>query len=101
MKVAPLCLVPVGWRFSAAEKIPHLPFDILRDPYRTLPFHVPDDLCHRIFGKYRNQHVDVIRHQMALLDTAFLAARELSCRIAVSCGTFGVNTTWYLHSQVA
>jgi hypothetical protein len=59
------------------EKIPHLAFDILRDPYRTLPFHISDDLCHRIFGRYRDQHMDVIGHQMPLLDPAFLATREI------------------------
>jgi hypothetical protein len=59
------------------EKIPHLALDILRDPNRALPFHVSDDLCHRIFGRYRDQHMDVIRHQMPLLDPAFLAAREI------------------------
>src|SRR6478735_4055235 len=57
-----------------AEKIPHLAFDILRDPYRALPLHVPDDLRHRILGRYRYQHMDMIRHQMPLLDPAFLAA---------------------------
>jgi hypothetical protein len=60
-----------------AEEIPHLAFDILRDPYRALPFHVSDDLSHRIFGRYRNQHVNVIGHQMPLLDPAFFAACEI------------------------
>jgi hypothetical protein len=45
-----------------AKKIPHLAFDILRDPYRTFPFHIPDDLRHRILRRDRYQHVDVIRH---------------------------------------
>jgi len=65
-----------------AEKIPHLAFDILRDPYRALPFHVSDDLCHRIFGRNRDQHMDMIRHQMPLLDPAFLAAREIVKHLA-------------------
>ena len=33
-----------------AEKIPHLTFDILRDPNRVLPFHVAKDLCRRYLG---------------------------------------------------
>src|SRR6476469_1842398 len=65
-----------------AEKIPHLAFDILRDPYRTLPFHVSDDLRHRILGRYRYQHMDMIRHQMPLLDPAFLAARQIVKHLA-------------------
>ena len=60
-----------------AQKIPHLAFDILRDPYRTLPFHVSDDLRHRIFGRYRYQHMNVIRHQMSFLDPALLASRQI------------------------
>src|SRR6476646_3825740 len=64
------------------RKIPHLAFDILRDPYRTLPFHVSDDLRHRILGRYRYQHMDMIRHQMPLLDPAFLAARQIVKHLA-------------------
>jgi hypothetical protein len=51
-----------------AQEISHLAFDILRDPYRTLPFHVPDDLRHRILRRYRYQHVNMIGHPVALLD---------------------------------
>ena len=65
-------------REFVAQKIPHLAFDILRDPYRTLPFHASNDLRHRIFGG-----IDFI-----LPKSSFLRY-------------FGVNTTWYLHSQVA
>jgi hypothetical protein len=60
-----------------AQKIPHLAFDILRDPDRTLPFHVSDDLRHRIFGRYRYQHVNMIRHQMSFLDPALLPSCEI------------------------
>src|SRR5665213_1575177 len=60
-----------------AQKIAHLAFDVLRYPYRTLPLHVSDDLRHRIFGRYRDQHMNVIRHQMSLLDPALLP----SCQI--------------------
>src|SRR6201993_832162 len=60
-----------------AQKITHLAFDILRDPYRTLPFHVSDDLRHRIFGRYRYQHVNMIRHQMSFLDPALLPSRQI------------------------
>ena len=84
-------------REFVAQKIPHLAFDILRDPYRTLPFHLSDDLRHRIFGRYRDQHMNVIRHQMPVLDPALLPSRQivkhlgldavLSCRKAASCDT--------------
>jgi hypothetical protein len=59
------------------QEISHLAFDILRDPYRALPFHVPDDLRHRILRGYRYQHVNMIGHQVAFLDPALLP----SCQI--------------------
>src|ERR1700750_44035 len=60
-----------------AQEISHLAFDILCDPYRTLPFHIPDDLRHRMLGRYRYQHTDVIWHQMAFFNPALLP----SCQI--------------------
>ena len=56
--------------------------DILRDPYRTLPFHVSDDLRHRIFGRYRYQHVNIIWHQMSFLDPALLPSCEIVKHLA-------------------
>jgi hypothetical protein len=56
------------------------------------------------------QHMDMIRHQMPLLDPAFLAARQIVKHLAQMpldlaeqqfLAVFGVNTTWYLHCQVA
>jgi hypothetical protein len=37
-----------------ARKIPHLAFDILRDPNRALPFHVADDLFMTLFPQLSN-----------------------------------------------
>jgi hypothetical protein len=65
-----------------AQKIPHLAFDVLRDPYRTLPFHVSDDLRHLIFGRYRYQHVNVIRHQMSFLDPTLPPSRQIVKHLA-------------------
>jgi hypothetical protein len=66
-----------------------------RDPYRTLLFHVSDDLRRRIYGRYRYQHVNMIRHQMSFLDPALLPSRQIvtwpRCRFilpkAASCDT--------------
>jgi hypothetical protein len=66
----------------AVWKIPHLAFDILRDPDRTLPLHVSDDLRHRIFGRYRYQHVNMIRHQMSFLDPALLPSCQIVKHLA-------------------
>ena len=38
----------------------------------ALPLDVPDDLRHRVFRWYRNQHVHMIEHHMAVLYPAFL-----------------------------
>src|ERR1700739_4415965 len=65
-----------------AEKIPHLNFHILSVPDAGLPLLVSCELSQRIFGRYRNQHMDVSRHQMPLLDPAFLAAREIVKHLA-------------------
>jgi hypothetical protein len=52
----------------------------------------------------------MIRHQMPLLDPAFLAARQIVKHLAQMpldlaeqqfLAVFGLNTTWYLHCQVA
>lgn len=56
----------------------HLAFDILRDRYRIelFPFMYPM-ICATEVGRYRYQHMDVIRHQMAFFDPALLP----SCQI--------------------
>lgn len=45
---------------------------------RTLPFHVPHHLRHRMLWRNRNQHVNMIRHQMPFQNLALLALRQLS-----------------------
>ena len=45
--------------------------DILRDPNRALALDEADHLGNRVFRRDRDQHVDVIGHQMARLDPAF------------------------------
>ena len=37
----------------------------------ALAFDVPDHLTDRIFRRYRQQHVNVVRHQMPFFDAAF------------------------------
>jgi transcriptional regulator with XRE-family HTH domain len=39
-------------------------------------------LGHRIFGRYRDQHVNVIGHQMSLLDPALLPSRQIVKHLA-------------------
>src|SRR6516225_8259148 len=46
-------------------------------PYRTLPLHISDDLRHRILRRYRYQHMNMIGHQVALLDPALLPSRQI------------------------
>src|SRR5208337_1584844 len=48
-----------------------LSLDILRDPNRAFTLDKTDDLGNRVFRRDRDQHVDVIGHQMSLLDPAF------------------------------
>jgi putative transposase len=43
-----------------AEIIPHLPFDILRDPDRALPFHISDDRCRIEEGHQMPDHVHML-----------------------------------------
>src|ERR1700723_3804463 len=64
------------------QKISHLAFDILRDPDRTLPLHISDDLRHRILRRYRYQHMNVIGHQVALLDPALLPSCQIVKHLA-------------------
>jgi hypothetical protein len=50
--------------------------------------------------------MNVIRHQMSFLDPALLASRQIVKYLAqipfyLAEKHLGVNTTWYLHSQVA
>ncbi len=53
-------------------KVSHLSFYILSYPYRTLSFQESDNLRYRILRRYRNQHVNVVGHQMPLLYHALL-----------------------------
>ena len=52
-------------------EILRLTLDILRDPNRALAFDEADHLGNLVFRRDRDQHVDMIRHQMALFDPAF------------------------------
>ena len=44
---------------------------------RALALDVPHYLRHRVFRRYRDHHVHMIRHQMPFLDPAFLLLRQL------------------------
>jgi hypothetical protein len=44
---------------------------------RALALDEPDDLRHRIFRRNRQQHVDMVGHQMPFLDFRFFLQREL------------------------
>src|SRR5215469_5366925 len=90
------------------EEIAQFAYDILRNPNRALSFQIPDHLRNRIFRRDRDQYVHVIRHQMPLFNSAFLAPRQLVeysaqrriCPNSNFLRYVGVNTTWYLHSHV-
>jgi len=43
---------------------------------RTLPFDVPDHLCHRVLRRDRDQHVYVVGHQVPFLDSALALLRK-------------------------
>ena len=67
---------------SGPEMLPHeaalpLPIDP-RQMDRTLTLDKPDHLRNRIFWGNRDHHVDVIRHEVTLLDPAFLLQRQLA-----------------------
>ena len=49
---------------------------------RTLALDKSDHLRDRIFWWNRNHHVNVIQHEMAFLDSAFLLQRQLAEDIA-------------------
>jgi hypothetical protein len=58
-------------------EILRLAFDVLCNPDRTLTFDEADDLRDGVFGRNRNQHMDVIGHQMPFLDPAFATPRQI------------------------
>jgi|SRR5215471_14537874 len=75
---------------------------------RTLAFDIADHLCDRVFRWDRDHHVDMIGHEMALLDPAFLLCGQFAkhpprCRLSSPYSVFlrhlGMKTTWYLHSH--
>ena len=49
---------------------------------RTLALDEADHLRHRIFWRYRNHHVHMIRHQVPFLDHTFLLPRQPAKNIA-------------------
>src|SRR5271157_1264534 len=71
-------LVPAHRRYEISAcpelvsgEVLRLSLDILRDPNRAFALDEADHLGNRVFRRDRDQHVDMIRHQMAFLDPAF------------------------------
>ena len=65
-----------------ADEVP-LPLAVHpRQVDRTLPLDETDHLLHRILRRNRNQHVDVIGHQMPLLNPALLLRGQFSEHLA-------------------
>jgi hypothetical protein len=63
---------------SRAQKLwpTTLPFSIhTGDVDGALPLHEADHLRHRVFGRDRDQYVDMVWLQMTLLDPTFLLRR--------------------------
>ena len=58
---------------------------------RTLALDKPDHLRDRIFRWNRDHHVNVIRHQMTFLDSAFLLQRQLTEHLAEMPSQFPVK----------
>ena len=65
-----------------SRKIARFALDVLRNPDRTLAFHEPDHLRHGVFRRNRNQHVDVIGHQMPFFDPALAPPRQFVEHVA-------------------
>ena len=75
-RTAPSSLPTVDTRVAPRPKL--LPHKALPSPCpdprnvdRSFPLHKPHHLRRRILRRYRDQHVDVIGHQMPLVDFAF------------------------------
>ncbi len=75
---------------------------------RSLAFGMADHLRHRLLWRNRDQHLHVIDQHMALCHPAILLLGQpakisprygLSRFYRVLRQHFGMNTTWYLHSQ--
>ena len=47
------------------------------DRYRALALHESDHLGYRILGRDRDQHVDVVRHQVSFHDLALMLSRQI------------------------
>ncbi len=45
---------------------------------RTLPFGVPAHLRHRILGRDRNQHMNMVKHQVSFFDLALSLSSQLA-----------------------
>src|ERR1700722_5318608 len=50
----------------------------LRKMDRTFAFDIPHHLTHRVFRRNRQQHMDMIGHQMSFLDATFPLFGQLS-----------------------
>jgi len=83
--VGPDCfLIPAHRRdeiSACPELVPgevlRLPFDILRDPNRAFALDKADHLGNRVFWRNRDQHVDMVCHEMPLFDPAFAPPRQI------------------------
>src|ERR1700682_2130038 len=58
---------------------------------RAFTLDVPDHLRDRIFRRNRDHHVNVIRHEMAFFDSAFLLQRQLTEHLAEMPSQFPVK----------
>ncbi len=54
------------------NKVPAPLAEVARDMDRALPLDVPDHLRHRVLRWNRDQHMDMIGHQVTLFDLALL-----------------------------
>ena len=94
------------------ETLPHkIPLSFRVHPgqvNRTFPLDVPHHVRNRMFRRYRNHHVHVVGHQMALFNPALLVLHQPSKHLAQVppqlpvqhlLRPFGMNTTWYLLSH--
>jgi len=97
---------------TPSNKIPLLPHVLPRNMNGTLSFDKSHHLPYRIFRRYQDHHVYMIRHQVTLLNytlplfsqmvkyftqfpNSFLIWPNITFFLY-----FGMNTTWYLHSHL-
>jgi hypothetical protein len=64
------------------REIARLALAVLHDPDRILALHEGDHLRHGIFRRDRNEHVNMVGHQMPFLDLALAAPRQFVEHVA-------------------